>query len=62
MKSQNISLTNSQTKQQPKQLDFASIGNRVMRGAEWICTARSHTFAKRIVNALRKHIPNDRGE
>jgi hypothetical protein len=45
-----------------KKLDFVSIGNRVMRGAEWICTARSHTFAKRIVNALRKHIPNERGE
>lgn len=36
--------------------------NVVMRAAEFICSACSRTMAKRIANALNKHIPNARGE
>jgi hypothetical protein len=34
----------------------------VMRGAEFVARACSHTMAKRIANALNKHTPNERGE
>ena len=34
----------------------------VMRGAEFVARACSHTMAKRIANALNEHKPNERGE
>lgn len=45
-------------KEQPK---FVAVKEAVMRGQEHIATARSKTFAKRIANALNKHVPNDEG-
>lgn len=45
---------------QPK-LRFVAIHNIVKRGAETWARARSHTFAKRIANALNSYTPNDKG-
>lgn len=50
-------------KQQPKSI-FVAVRQSgiVMRGAEFIARAVSHTMAKRIANALNDHKPNERGE
>lgn len=40
---------------------WVSIGKIVMRGQEAWARARSHTFAKRIANALNQYTPNDKG-
>lgn len=45
---------------EPK-LRFVAIHNIVKRGAETWARARSHTFAKRIANALNSYTPNDKG-
>lgn len=41
---------------------FAAVGFAIMRGAERVALAVSHTMAKRIANALNNHKPNQRGE
>lgn len=40
---------------------FVAVDRAVMRGQEHICTAVSHTFARRIARALNNHTPNSRG-
>lgn len=45
----------------PQLAQFAAIAKTVMRGAEFICTAKSSTMARRIARALNEHKPNSRG-
>lgn len=40
---------------------FAAIRKAIMRGAECVATASSHTMAKRIANALNGYRPNAKG-
>lgn len=40
---------------------FVAIGSRVMQGNIQRAVACSKTFAKRIANALNKHVPNREG-
>ncbi len=43
-------------------LRFVAVKLAVMRGADRVAVAVSHTMAKRIANALNAHKPNQRGE
>lgn len=45
----------------PAPLKFVQIGTGIMLGALCVATARSVTMARRIVNALNRYIPNERG-
>jgi hypothetical protein len=42
-------------------LQFVAIRATIMRGGQHIATARSHTMAKRIANALNRYIPSREG-
>lgn len=51
-------VNNSPPAEEPK---FISLGPSVIQGARVIARAISKTMAKRIANALNKHIPNREG-
>jgi hypothetical protein len=40
---------------------FVAVHKAIMRGAEFIATAVSHTMALRIANALNSYKPNQKG-
>ena len=40
---------------------FVAIRRAVMRGSEMIATAKSHTFARRIAEALNRYAPGKKG-
>lgn len=40
---------------------FVAVDRSIMRGAEHIATAITHSFAKRIARALNLHVPNRKG-
>jgi len=42
-------------------VQYVAIGRAVMKGQEHIATACSNTMARRIANALRKYVPNQKG-
>lgn len=42
-------------------VEFVAIGRAVMQGSKHVATARSHTFARRIAEALNRHTPSRRG-
>jgi hypothetical protein len=44
-----------------QQYMFVAIRRAIMRGSELIATAKSHTFARRIAEALNKYTPGRRG-
>jgi hypothetical protein len=50
------------TTESAKGLRFVALGNRVHRGAELICRAKSANMAVRIANALNERPPDRRGQ
>ncbi len=45
----------------PRPFMFIAIRRAVMRGSEMVATAKSHTFARRIANALNAYTPTRKG-
>jgi hypothetical protein len=45
-----------------KNIPFVAVRRAIMRGSQCEATARSATMAQRIVNALNKYEPGERGK
>jgi hypothetical protein len=45
----------------PQTPKFVAVRRAVIRGQETVAQAKSHTFARRIANALNAHVPNEKG-
>jgi hypothetical protein len=50
------------TTESAKGLRFVALENRVHRGSELICRAKTANMAKRIANALNERQPDRRGQ